>query len=191
MSLIENKIIVLDSLFVEESEVQHNQVFPLDLGGEVKTKYYFSEELTSEAIVSLDFFAPEKNRNFEFVVFTEEQPSEDTSLTNPFMKVRNEVVKAMTEIYQYAEKGNTLAPFQTISTKSFDDKSTNYFLILPCPYIPTFKIDNVEGQFFTLMQIFESEFNTLETLDNIYDLLDLLQDAGYEPFSDMNREAVI
>ena len=192
----ELKMAGLEFVLGKSHDLVGHAIIPFEIGGTVDM-YYFPNGIKGTGFATMELLKPDgtgpiPNRlgTYELVAFTKLDYIQDTAETNPFNLIERRVCGILTGIgsYSFSAKLNPLDTCE-IPTK---EGEPNICLIFD-EYKPNgkeFKTGNRKHGLLLIMEVHRDEMEFAMN-NGTAKLIEKLKEAGYYPYSDLDRESVI
>lgn len=157
--------------------------------------YYFSSGIAGTGLATMELINPDGNGpvpnndgTYELLAFTKHGFSNDTTSTDPFYRMDRSMNKVFTAIANYA-MANQIQPGET--TEIPEDGSVTKFFVFDAyrPNGTEFMIGDKKHGLLLVIEIHREELD-FATNHGSAELLKRLKDAGYYPYSDLDRKPV-
>ena len=192
----ELKMAGLEYVLGKSADWVGHAIIPFDLGGAVDM-YYFPNGIKGTGFATMELLQPDgtgpipnKLGTYELVAFTKHDYIQDRDETSPFYLIERRICVILTGIGNYAFSAK-LNPLETCEMPSNEGEPT-IFLIFD-DYKPDgkeFKVGNRKHGLLLIMEVFRDEMEFAMN-NGAAKLIEKLKDAGYYPYSDLDRKSVI
>jgi hypothetical protein len=192
----EQKLKGLEDVLGKMHDLVGHAVIPFALGGAVDM-YYFPNHIKGTGFVTMELLEPDgsgplPNRlgTYELVAFTKHAYSNSDDAQTPFNLIERKVCGIFTTI-GYFSKEAVLNPNETCEIPYVEGEE-NTCLVFDL-YEPDSKKFNVGDRYHHLLlclQVFRSEMDFARA-NGSEELFRKLKEAGYYPYSDLDRQAVV
>ncbi len=190
----ENKSQLMESILGKEHDMVMHALIPYEVGGALDL-YYYPNDIDGTGIATKelsyavrDSSTNDKYKKYELVMFTREHLDLDQARDDQtaFGKAHQNMSSILNTIARYSEQA-TLNPLETCE---FPPDMEN--IGGKCLIFSAYKTRSTEVEDFGLLAVIEIYRSEMEFAmqNGGRMLIDLLQENGYYPYSDMNREPV-
>jgi len=191
----EQKEQALEAVLGKMNDIVGHAIIPFDVGGAVDM-YYFQNHIEGVGFATMELLDPNGNGpkpnmlgTYELVAFTKQRYNYAKETQTPFNLMERRICGIFTTIGNYSFQA-VLNPGETCEIPGGDKDESRYLIF--DNYKPeggVFKIDKKSHHLLLCMEIFKSEMEfAIENGGN--ELFEKLKQAGYYPYSDLNREAI-
>lgn len=188
------KTAMMETLLGEEHNIVMHAMIPYSIGGNLDL-YYYPNGISGCAIATKELCETHNSgssndvfRNYEIVMFTRHHLSVDdaTNENTPFGRAHLNIDAILNHVAPYSALA-TLNPFQTCE---FPDDME--MVGGKCLIFDAYKFDDKMADFGLLLviEVFRQEMDFARKHGG-RQLLSRLKDAGFYPYSDLDREAVV
>ena len=192
----ELKMAGLEFVLGKSADLVGHAIIPFEVGGAVDM-YYFPNGIKGTGFATMELLKPDGTGSipnelgtYELVAFTKLDYVQDKEETNPFNLIERHICGILTGIGSYSFSAK-LNPLDTCEMPTQEGKP-NICLIFD-DYKPNgreFKIGNRKHGLLLIMEVHKDEIEF--AMDNgTAKLIEKLKDAGYYPYSDLDRKSVI
>jgi hypothetical protein len=193
----ELKMIGLESILGISHSVMGHAIIPFELGGSVDM-YYFPNGIQGTGFATMELIEPDGTGPIhshlgacELVAFTKLDFVEDTDNTTPFDIIERRICSLFTAVGDYSYTAD-LTPLDTCEVPIDDTIGQTACLILDEYSLDgqEFKIKNNTHGLLLIMEVHKNEME-FALAHGTTKLIDRLKEAGYYPYSDLERESVV
>lgn len=192
----ELKVEGLENVLGKMHNLVGHAIVPFELGGAVDM-YYFPDHIKGTGFVTMELLDPSGNGplknslgTYELIAFTKYDYQNSEGEKTPFNLIERNVCGFFTMIGNYSFQA-VLNPKETIEVPNGEgEENTCLVLDLYEPEGKKFRIGNREHHLLLCMQVFRNEMEYARE-NGTDELLKLLKEKEYYPYSDLDREPVI
>jgi hypothetical protein len=192
----EQKLKGLEDVLGKMHDLVGHAVIPFALGGAVDM-YYFPNHIKGTGFATMELLEPDgsgplPNRlgTYELVAFTKHAYSNSDDAQTPFNLIERKVCGIFTTI-GYFSKEAVLNPNETCEIPYVEgEENTCLVFDLYEPDNKKFTVGDRYHHLLLCLQVFRSEMDFARA-NGSEELLKRLKEAGYYPYSDLDRQAVI
>jgi hypothetical protein len=192
----EQKLKGLEDVLGKMHDLVGHAVIPFALGGAVDM-YYFPNHIKGTGFATMELLEPDgsgplPNRlgTYELVSFTKHAYSNSDDAQTPFNLIERKVCGIFTTI-GYFSKETVLNPNETCEIPYVEgEENTCLVFDLYEPDNKKFIVGDRYHHLLLCLQVFRSEMDFARA-NGSEELLEKLKEAGYYPYSDLDRQAVV
>lgn len=192
----ELKMAGLEAVLGKSNNLVGHAIIPFEIGGAVDM-YYFPNGIKGTGFATMELIKPNgtgpipnKLGTYELVAFTKHDYIQDTEETNPFNLIERHICGILTGIGSYSFDAK-LEPLETCEMPQ-NAGEPNLCLIFD-EYKPEgkeFKIGEKKHGLLLIMEVHRDEMEFAMN-NGTKKLIEKLEEKGYYPYSDLDRESVI
>ncbi|MDR2207047.1 MAG: suppressor of fused domain protein [Flavobacteriaceae bacterium] len=192
----ELKMAGLEFVLGKSDNLVGHAIIPFEIGGAVDM-YYFPNGIKGTGFATMELLKPDgtgsipnKLGTYELVAFTKLNYVQDSEETNPFNLIERHICGILTNIGFYSFEAK-LEPLETCEIPGKEGQP-NICLILD-EYKPDgkeFKIGNRKHGLLLVMEVHRDEMEFAMS-NGTKKLIEKLKEAGYYPYSDLDRKSVV
>ena len=165
-------------------------IIPFKIGGSMNMYYFPSAQIKGTGFVTMELLTPEreipienKKGTYELLAFTKQvyNPQKETE----FHQIERTICSIFTSIAFYSQE-TALNPFDTCEIPTNEDES----ICIIFDIYSHFKIGKEKHHLLLCTQVFKEELEYAQE-KGTKKLIRKLKKAGYYPYSDLNRQAVV
>ena len=192
----ELKMAGLEFVMGKSADLVGHAIIPFDLGGAVDM-YYFPNGIKGTGFATMELLQPDgtgpvpnKLGTYELVAFTKLDYVQDKEETNPFNIIERRACGILTGIGSYSFSAK-LDPLETCEMPTKEGEP-NICLIFDefKPEGKEFTVGNRKHGLLLIMEVHRDEME-FAINNGTAKLIEKLKDAGYYPYSDLDRKSVI
>lgn len=185
----------LENLLGKMHDMVGHAIIPFAMGGAVDM-YYFPNHINGTGFATMELLEPDgsgplpnRHGTYELVAFTRKTILSENDTETSFDQTERNICGIFTTIGLYSSHA-ALNPLDTLEIPEEEKENTYLALGLYEPEGKKFKIGMAEHHLLLCIQIFKAELEFARE-NGTEVLFDKLKQAGYYPYSDMDRPPVI
>lgn len=170
-------------------------IIPFSIGGGVDM-YYFPHHIPGTGFATMELLdplgnGPKQNRlgTYELVAFTKLSYNEDNENQNNFNLIERRFCEIFTTIGNYSFQA-VLNPNETIEVPNGTKKNNCLILEEYNPEEKEFKIGERKHHLLLCLEVFRNEMEFARKR-GVPQLIELLKEKGFYPYSDLDRDSVV